>query len=160
MQTETRNRIKIVLRILIVISIAVAWGHSTMPVPVSKAESGYFLDFLKPFFGIFLPDEAVTDHLIRKMAHFSEYGVMGMEMTLYLQVAKGIKPKLLVNTLFSGLAIAFIDETIQIFPGRGPLITDLWIDLAGFTLGGLVMCLAVFVWHRLKGKGEEDRGQV
>lgn len=156
MRTETRKRLIILLRILIVISILVAWGHSLMSLPASQKESGLVLKALKPVFKAIMPGKTITDYFIRKLAHFSEFCIMGLEMTMYLQLSQGIKPKLLVNTLLSGLFIAFIDESIQMFTGRGPLISDLWIDLAGFTLGGLIMCLAVFIWHRLKGKGKEE----
>ncbi|MBR5337841.1 MAG: VanZ family protein [Lachnospiraceae bacterium] len=150
MKENATKRLKMVLTVLIMISIAVAWGHSAMPVPVSQAESGFFLDFLKPYLRVFMPDDAITDHLIRKIAHFSEYGLMGIEMTAFLAVSDRLKPRFFINTLFSGLTIALIDETIQIISGRGPLISDLWIDLGGFVTGGLLTGIIVYLIRRKK----------
>ena len=150
MNSEKTATVKKIIIVLIVISIAVAWVHSAMPVPISQSESGFFLDFLKPVFRVFIPDEAITDHLVRKMAHFSEYGLMGIEMMAFLAVSDKLKPRFYVNTFFSGLSIAVIDETIQIFSGRGPLISDLWIDMGGFVTGGLIAGLVIFLIRRKK----------
>ena len=139
---RTHKTSKVILTILISLTLAFIWIHSMMPGEVSSDESGFFYDILAPFLKVFLPDEWVTEHLIRKMAHFSEYGLLGVEMTALAAVRDRIKPRYLVNVLFSGLAVAFIDETIQIFSGRGPMIADVWIDLAGFTTGGVVTLLA------------------
>ena len=53
-----------------------------------------------------------------------------------------------------GLAVACIDETIQIFtPGRASSLIDVWIDTAGFALG-FVVIFAVFTIYHNKIKGE------
>ena len=150
MKPERAVTIKRILTVLILISIGVAWGHSAMPTPASQGESGFFLELLRPVLRCFLPEPAITDHLVRKMAHFSEYALMGMEMMAYLSVTDRLKPHRIINALFSGLSIAFIDETIQIFSGRGPLISDLWIDLGGFVTGGVILGLIVLALRRRK----------
>ena len=118
-----------------------------MPGDVSGSESGMVFTLLNPILRLILPDYMVTEHLIRKLAHFSEYCVLGAEMMIYIQsVNKTLTINKLVNTLLTGLTVAFIDETIQIFSGRGPMIIDMWIDLAGFTTGAgiLYLILALF----------------
>ena len=49
--------------------------------------------------------------------------------------------------------MAAIDETIQIFTGRGSQLQDVWLDFAGFTTG-LILVLAVRAIARRKSKGE------
>ena len=80
---------------------------------------------------------------VRKLAHFFEYGVLGIECAVYVlsfserKVVGGFRA-----TVFAVMA-ALIDETIQIFSGRGPMIADVWLDVLGFvTLGGC----AVLAW--------------
>ena len=47
------------------------WGHSLLPASVSKEESGHWLALLQNW----MP--WLTDYLIRKAAHFTEYAVLG-----------------------------------------------------------------------------------
>ena len=46
------------------------------------------------------------------------------------------------------LHCAVTDETIQIFSGRGSLVSDVWIDTAGFSTGFfLTVLLFLFINH-------------
>ena len=52
-----------------------------------------------------------------------------------------------------GLAVACIDETIQIFtPGRASSLIDVWIDTAGFALGFVVIYSVYTIQSKLKEK--------
>ena len=47
-----------------------------------------------------------------------------------------------------GMLCAVTDETIQIFSGRGSLVSDVWIDTAGFSTGFfLTVLLFLFINH-------------
>ncbi len=145
METGILNKTRNVIRILIIITIGVAWIHSAVPGPASEIESGFFFDLLKPILAVFLPPEAVTPLLVRKMAHFTEYAFLGAEMIAYARACSRFNWKHILNALLSGLAVAVMDETIQIFSGRGPSITDVWIDMAGFVTGGLIVTIIVLI---------------
>ena len=75
-----------VLPLLIIATLAFIWIHSAMPGDVSSAESGFVYEFLQPVLKAILPDEWVTELLIRKMAHFCEYALLGVEMAAYMAV--------------------------------------------------------------------------
>ena len=132
---------KRVLTVLIVATIAFAWIHSIMPGEVSSGESGFVYDILAPIFKIILPDHLVTELLIRKMAHFTEYAVLGVELAFYIKTVYEINLRNYVRVIYFGATVAFIDETIQIFSGRGPAIADVWIDIAGLVTGSAAVCL-------------------
>ena len=51
---------------------------------------------------------------------------------------------------------AFLDETIQIFSGRGPDIKDVWLDTFGSAAGILITLLILSLRNRLAGK---ERGK-
>ena len=145
--TSKKKRLFIVLT---GIAIAVIWIHSAMPQKVSQAESNFVYTILAPVLKLFLPDKMVTGHLVRKIAHFTEYGVLGIVLMAYSIVTERTKPAQLINLLFTGLAVAFLDETIQIFSGRGSQIKDVWIDLAGYCTGAGLTGLVRFLF--LTGK--------
>lgn len=89
--------------------------------------------------------------LIRKLAHFSEYFILGLLVFLALTPYKiSFKQKLLV-VLCVGVGFAIIDETIQLFiPGRAGSIFDVAID----SLGVLLSIFIVNVWFSLRKKLE------
>lgn len=122
-------------QILLLIWLLVIWGHSMMPRPLSAQESGSILDFLIRY----LP--FLTEHMLRKMAHICEFGLLGMlvRWNRYDRYDKSRCEKKWVESLILCWGAAFIDETIQVFSGRGALVTDIWIDLAGAVLGIVVV---------------------
>ena len=136
-----KERLKKVFTAVILLTIAFIWGHSMMPGDLSGEESGFVYRILSPVMKLFLPDAWVTEHLVRKMAHFSEHGALGVELTLYAALYRDLQIRRIANILYSGLTAAFIDETIQIFSGRGAAIADVWIDLFGFATGLLIVRL-------------------
>ena len=86
---------KMVLLVLVGLMLAFIWGHSLMSVEQSGAESLQIVEMLKGVFsrvcgllGIGGAVEAVwiTDHLVRKTAHFVEFAVLGGLLCLVCKV--------------------------------------------------------------------------
>ena len=77
-----------ILNILITATILFAWGHSLMPGDLSEEESSRALELLRPFLEILFGKGNVTDHLVRKLAHFSEYALLGCELCLRQQLLR------------------------------------------------------------------------
>ena len=182
-----------IITIIIFLTLAFIWGHSMVPRPASADESGFFLKILYPVLSVIVGRDRVTHHLIRKMAHFTEYFILGTELRLYQNVrfsdtaatcatisdtaaactttsdaaaactatsdagaACGTDPerseslinrfsRLLHGRMLTSVRyafyIAFIDETIQIFSGRGPQIADVWLDVFGACCGTVIISL-------------------
>ena len=121
-----RRRVFWALTVLWVLFI---WFQSVLSAVLSAAESGRLLALISQF----LP--WVTEHMLRKAAHFTEYAVLG---ALLLGATLGGKSRGAAFPPLFGLLTAMLDETIQIFSaGRSGQITDVWIDFAGFLVGYL-----------------------
>ncbi len=111
--------------------LAFIWGHSFMSAEASSAESGHWLALLQSS----LP--WLTQTLIRKAAHVVEYAVLGA----LLFGAAGVRHGLWFAPSFSLLA-ALADETVQLYStGRAGMVEDVWLDLAGFLAGWIVIAL-------------------
>ena len=105
------------------------WGHSLLPASASREESGRWLALLQTW----LP--WLTDYLIRKAAHFTEYAVLGALLFGAADTRRG----LWFPPCFGVLA-ALADETVQLFAaGRSGQVSDVWLDLAGFLAGWIVV---------------------
>ena len=83
-----------------------------------------------------------TNAIIRKIAHFSIYAVMGT-LLMGIMLRTQIKEKWRISiTLGAGIIYAIFDEIHQAFsPGRTPKITDIYIDMLGVILGILIVLI-------------------
>ena len=95
---------------------------------VSEGASGRVLDFMqKVLRKLGMPGAAnhLTMHIIRKLAHFSEYLLEGFLFMLCLRVYTKHVLKHVSWPILGGLLTALTDETIQLFvPGRSSQVTD------------------------------------
>ena len=95
------------------------------------------MELLTPLLDVYVGKGNVTEHLVRKLAHFCEFFVYGIELQLFFALSKSRKNAFLL-ALSHGLFTALVDETIQIFSGRGPMIQDVWLDFSGMAVGALI----------------------
>ncbi len=110
---------------------------------LSDAESAGIYSFLYVLLG---RPAFFTHTLLRKLAHFAEYALLGLHGPLYALLWR----KGWIVPLFGPLCAA-IDEGIQYFvPGRAAAFTDVLIDTCGFAVGAMLMLLALWI---LKRKG-------
>ena len=138
---------KRILDILILLNLALIWGNSMLTGLSSEAVSGGILALLGRFLPVLLTEAGHT--LLRKAAHFSEFALLGLLYCGRHRLVKGEAP---VHLMGFGLAVACIDETIQIFtPGRASSLIDVWIDASGFALGLLLIVIFHTITNKIKG---------
>lgn len=135
------------LTVLIILTLALIWGHSLLGREASSEESGFVMELVEPVLEIIVGEGNVTEFLVRKLAHFTEFFVLGLEMLTFFAYRKPLFPQAFLLALTHGFFAAFLDETIQIFSGRGPMIQDVWLDVSGFAVGSLLM-LGIMVWTK------------
>ena len=131
------------LALLILLTLGFIWGNSMKSIPESQAVSLSLLSRIKPLLDAVFGPDRITDHIIRKTAHFCEFALLGAELRLLFLLLGQRVLQGSANSLFAGLAVAVADETIQIFSHRGSQVRDVFIDAAGVLLGlGAVLLLA------------------
>lgn len=125
-------------------------SNSLMPAGTSSAQSMQVLSFVQPILELLHIPPTVGHVLIRKAAHMSEFCLLGILWTALLLHARPLRLQSFLNAFFACLATALIDETIQLFtPGRSSLVSDVWIDCAGASIGILLfLSLAHLKKHR------------
>ena len=147
---DSRKKILIVLLVLLLVFI---WGNSCLPVSMSSQESGRFLKLVRPFLEMFFGQGSVTHHLVRKLAHFTEFTALGLVVGLLTHQGKPVGLRSVVFSLVMGLLAAFADESIQMLSDRGDQIIDVWLDFSGVVLGS-VLSLILLIIHRRRKKGK------
>lgn len=91
-----------------------------------------------------------TDGQIRKMAHFTEFAVLGVLIACTFRQKRLTPRHVLPLALSAGGATALVDETIQLFvEGRSGQIQDVWIDIGGTAAGVLFLALLRFLWRSI-----------
>ena len=107
-----KTQIKTILVVLLALLLAFIWLHSMMPAEDSAEESQRVGQFLTPFLELLVGEGNVTDHLVRKLAHFCEYGALGILAGALLLVKKESGIFRWSYALLCALAVAVIDESI------------------------------------------------
>ena len=140
------------VRIAVVVFALLVWGNSMRTATQSAQQSGSVLMWMTPLLNaLHLPAEGFHT-ILRKLAHFSEYGLLvvlwATELWLGTHPQKGLGSAIRLGFC---LLTAFLDETIQLFvPGRSGEVRDIWIDTSGALLGILFVCLIGFLSNRKK----------
>ena len=146
MSEARKNQLRLFLRLVLVVTLCVIWGNSLLGREDSAALSGGLTAWLR---SIGLP---VSDHFVRKTAHFCEFGLLGCELTLLFWLKSGLSFQNLCNSAFAALLTAVTDETIQIFSGRGSQVQDVVLDFAGALTGILFTHLLIRETEKRKKK--------
>lgn len=88
----------------------------------------------------------LSEHTVRKLAHFAEFLLEGFLLMLCLRVYTKRFVRHVSWPLLGGMTTALMDETIQLrTAGRSSQVTDVWIDMAGVVCGLLVALLLLLM---------------
>ena len=108
----------------------------------------------------------LSEHTIRKLAHFAEFTMEGFLLMLCLRVYTAHFVRHMSWPLLGGMTTALTDETIQRFiPNRTSAVTDVWIDMAGVVCGlflALIILLIVRLltaFYKIKKENRELRAE-
>lgn len=144
MKKEWPRWTRLVLFAALALVVGFVFSNSMKVAVQSSQVSGSMLDDL--YLAVPSLRGWLTEHLLRKIAHFAEYSLTGFLLMLCL---RSCTPQIRQNwakPALGGVLIALTDETIQLFvEGRSGQISDVWLDSAGVCFGLVVMwCMLVF----------------
>lgn len=147
-------RVSLPWLILAVAMVAVIWGNSLVP---GTGSSGISLTVMEAAHDVLralgLPCEWLTNFIVRKTAHFTEYAVLGILVSQALDPRHAVDVRALGLTALICVLVPSIDETIQLFvSGRSGQVTDVLLDCCGAATGILLRSLIV---HLSNGDGSK-----
>ena len=130
----------ILLSILLAATLCFIWGNSLLSRADSAELSGGFVEMLAPIFRMLhLPDP--DEHVIRKLAHFVEYAVLGLELSALFFLNRGRSHVSICLSAVCAFLISAADETIQLFAQRAAMIKDVLLDCFGAFSGIMLLWL-------------------
>lgn len=123
--------------VFLILILCFIWGNSLLPATYSSVLSGWVKDAINALFSSVTEQDTVSSvNTLRKFAHATEFSLLGIAVAMCMHFDF---KKYYLYFFASGLVVAFFDETIQLFvEGRGAQISDVWIDLTGYFVGGLL----------------------
>lgn len=123
------------------------FSNSLKTAAESGEMSGGFLSFVNNILMHISPNLALTEHFIRKSAHFCEFAFLGILLALAVSIY-GDKFRFL-HILIPALAafsVASVDEFLQLFSdGRSCQFSDVLLDFSGASTGLLAVHLIFFL---------------
>lgn len=138
----------ILLRIMIAAVLLFIWGNSLESMPNSQVKSLGIVKLITPLLEPIVGGGNVTDHLVRKLAHFVEFGLLGTLMTSYAIVQNDLQLQSVVNCMSFSLMAAVIDESLQLLSNRGSQVQDVLLDFLGAISGiALVLLIRSILWR-------------
>lgn len=97
-----------------------------------------------------------TEKVIRKLAHFSIYTVVGILLMALVSTYQIKEKNKIIISIIIGITYACSDEIHQSFiPGRSPMITDVIIDTMGVILGILLILLGKVIIKKYRKNSEK-----
>ena len=155
MQPENKhNRILcIMLWILTVLCMAAIFYFSSQPAVQSSGQSSAVTLLLQRL----LHTEAITNHMVRKAAHFIEFAGLGFLTTcsVYLSFDKRY-----LGVIIASLYAA-TDEIHQIFVvGRSCQLTDWMLDTVGIITGALIFSAIFYIIQRINKHKNQTKGDI
>ena len=131
---------KVLSIILVIVWMIVIFYFSNQVGQVSSSQSGFLTNIIIKIFGS--TNEPFINHLVRKLAHFTEYLILGV---LVLNMLRYYKPKeILILAIMICILYSCLDEIHQLFiQGRAGQLKDVLIDSLGSLTG-------IFIFNKIK----------
>ena len=145
-------------RLLLSLYICFLFSNSLTPAVQSSEASGRALQLIHQLLSVVGVQALwLTEHVLRKCAHFAEYTVLGLVLSQNFRLLScPFSAKVLLHILL-GFLIPFVDETLQLFTeGRSGQISDVWLDGCGVWMGTLLFLCLFFVWKHWKRSIEQQ----
>jgi VanZ family protein len=156
MMRKALSRGKIAIIVTLSLTLGFIFVQSSFPPSVSGAQIDAVGNTVG---GIFSSDGAFGAFLqnnISNIAHFLEYGALGLQISVAVFLWFDNKLKFSLLSIASALGIAFLDESVQILSGRHASVADMWIDLLGFSVFYILTFSILIVFN--KRKRQSGRG--
>jgi len=146
---------------LLVLNLAFIFGNSVLDGKTSLAVSTKAEEAIEKVVGKDIGNDSDDigaysefNGFLRKCAHATEFFTLSVLAYICAQPLGGaVRP---LSFILMGIAVPLLDETLQLFHKRSALISDIWIDVAGYAAGAVLMLAAEAIYRLVRKKRQEN----
>ena len=156
---------RVIFTIALIACIAFIFRNSLESGALSSARSQAIMQKINEILSV-VNLGPLSEHTVRKLAHFAEFTLEGFLLMLCLRVYTNRFVRHISWPLLGGMTTALLDETIQRFiPNRTSQVTDVWIDMAGVVFGALIALILLLIvrglmaFHAVKKENRRLRAE-
>ena len=155
MKEKSSVALRAILTVLSVMAVGLIFYHSSLNAAESSEQSGALLEVINAFLRSIGAGIELSEHFIRKTAHFVEYFMLGLLLNGTWHAYTGNRRQTPVYASACGLAVAVCDELIQLTSaGRSCEAADMALDFSAVVCASLVMTLILYAAQRSKNQKE------
>ncbi|MEG0823004.1 MAG: VanZ family protein [Erysipelotrichaceae bacterium] len=155
-QNKPIYRLRKLKYVLLIVVQAFIWLNSMQNGTASSSLSSGLVNELLAVFSNIIPFNVSLEVLhifVRKLAHFSEYALLGILIFIVIKLYTNNLAILTFGSISYSFIVACIDELIQTqVPGRSGCFTDVMIDVSGATIFILISVIVVLEKRRKEKK--------
>lgn len=156
---------RVIFTIALIACIAFIFRNSLESGALSSARSQAIMQKINEILSV-VNLGPLSEHTVRKLAHFAEFTLEGFLLMLCLRVYTNRFVRHISWPMLGGMTTALLDETIQRFiPNRTSQVTDVWIDMAGVVFGALIALILLLIvrglmaFHAVKKENRRLRAE-
>lgn len=147
-----------VLRIFLLIVIII-WAFLVFNLSSQNGDNSSGLS--RKVVEFFTNDESIIEKVepyVRKLAHFSEYGLGGVLFISLFSTYEWTDRRKITTSVLLGIWYAITDEVHQLMvPGRNGAIFDVYLDSLGFSTGVCMMLILIKVIQLMQKRKIEKK---
>lgn len=151
------NKVKILRTILIILIIL--W--TCLIFLFSSQDGGESSGFSRRFVEFFIKEPEIAEKVepyVRKLAHFSEYGLGGVLFISLFSTYDWSDKRKITTSILLGVWYATMDEIHQLMvPGRSGALKDVYIDSLGITTGVIGMMIILKIAEIVINKKKDKK---
>lgn len=154
--------LRIILVVLTISLVLFIFSNSVKNAEVSSVSSGRIMDMLNRICTALNIAFVFNQSVVRTLAHFCEFGLLGVLSCCSSLSFFGVKSKSLLLSMGTFCLTAITDECIQLFSeGRAFQFSDIIVDVSGGLFGStFVFLIALLIRnHRLKVQRRDSYGE-
>jgi hypothetical protein len=154
---QKSRKVKIIITaVLLGLTLIFIWGNSLLSMQKSGEESQSLYQIVEPVGRVFF-GRLFTHDFFRKLAHFSEFFLLALEINYLYFLVHGVKKEKLAEIISAGLFVAVIDEGLQILSNRGAMVKDIFIDYSGYLVGTAVFFVVLLLIKTVKERRKKEK---
>ena len=144
MKNNKHTAARVIMTVLTVAVIAAIFFNSSLDADESTEQSTPLTVFINNCLHSLGFTFTITENIVRKLAHFTEYSVMGAMLVTTVYLYTGRRGKTLCIALPIGVLVAVCDEQIQRFSeGRSCELRDVLIDSSGVLFAAMILMIFI-----------------